>query len=267
MSDEKARLEELRRFAEDVIREAGIEALRYYGRGDPSVKFDEGLVTKAELRLVECFHGRVQERFPGHEIFGDAPVREGYVHGQKGFLWVYDALDGVANFQAGIPLWGISLALLENFWPIFGLFYMPVSGDLFYAEAGKKAYHRDREIEIPETGDVNNESLLFTYSRFHNHYRSRFPGKIRNLGCTAAHLCYVAMGRAEGALLSSVSYQDLAAAQIILNAAGGSIEKLGGGKFFLNEHFEGRRIEEPLLAAPRPSHQNIRNYLDLLGED
>ncbi|WP_281276840.1 hypothetical protein [Desulfoglaeba alkanexedens] len=37
MSDEKARLEELRRFAEDVIREAGIEAFRYYGCGDPSV--------------------------------------------------------------------------------------------------------------------------------------------------------------------------------------------------------------------------------------
>ncbi|NSW84936.1 MAG: inositol monophosphatase [Syntrophobacteraceae bacterium] len=255
------RIEDLARFATDVVRGAGQEALRYYGKGNPEVKFDEELVTEAELHLVDYFRKQLEARFPEQGIFGDPLPSEDYVHGQKGFLWIYDALDGVANFQAGIPIWGISLALLENFWPVLGVFYMPVTGDLFYAHAGQKAFWGDVEMSLPEFGEVTNESLLLTYSRFHNHYRSTFPGKIRNLGSTAAHICYVARGRAEAAVLAHVSYQDLAAAQIILTAAGGKICKLNGTEFHLSEYLGGQRIEEHLIAAPRGAHSAVRMYL------
>lgn len=255
-------IDELRTFAEATMRQAGTEAMHFYGKGDPEIRFDENLVTEAELRLSESFSSRLKDRFPAHQVFGDVPLKTQYVHDQEGCLWVYDALDGVANFQAGIPLWGTSLALLENFWPVFGMFYMPASGDLFYAEAGKAAYWNGSRIAIPESREVSNESLLFTYSRFNNHYRSGFPGKIRNLGCTAAHLCYVAAGRAEGALLSNVSYQDLAAAQIILNAAGGEIRKVNGDKFHLNEYMEAKRIDQHILAAPPAAHQMVKLYLE-----
>lgn len=254
-------IEDLTQFAMDAVRCAGQEALRFYGKGNPAMKFDERLVTEAELSLVELFHAELSSKFPEHGVFGDVLPTEDYVHGQRGCLWIYDALDGVANFQAGIPVWGISLALLENFWPIFGVFYMPVTGDIFYAQAGQKAYWGKEEIHIPKPDEINNESVLLTYSRFHNHYRSTFPGKIRNLGSTAAHICYVARGRAEGALLAHVSYQDLAAAQIILNAAGGKICRLDGSEFHLSEYLGGQRIEEHLLAAAPGAHASVRMYL------
>jgi len=257
-------IEELTQFAKKTVRQAGDEALRFYGKGDPQVKFDAELVTEAELRLVDFFRGALQAQFPEHGIFGDVVPTQKYVHGEKGYLWIYDALDGVANFQAGIPIWGISLALLENYWPIFGVFYMPVTGDMFYAHAGGKAYWREEEIRIPDPGEVSNESVLLTYSRFQNHYRSSFPGKIRNLGSTAAHICYVARGRAEGALLANVSYQDLAAAQIILSAAGGKICTLDGRDFHLSDYLSGQRIEEHLIAAAEGAHPSIRMYLQEL---
>lgn len=254
-------IEDLTRFAIDTVRLAGKEALRFYGKGDPAMKFDDALVTEAELRQVDLFKRELGSRFPEHGMFGDNLPTEDYVHGDKGYLWIYDALDGVANYQAGIPIWGISLALLENFWPILGVFYMPVTGDLFYAQAGQKAYWGDEEIKMPVSDEINNESVLLTYSRFHNHYGSTFPGKIRNLGSTGAHICYVARGRAEGALLAHLSYQDLAAAQIILNAAGGKICKLDGSEFHLSEYLGGQRIEEHLLAAPQGAHPSIQMYL------
>jgi myo-inositol-1(or 4)-monophosphatase len=80
------------------------------------------------------------------------------------------------------------------------------------------------------------KALLLTYSRFHERYRSGFPGKIRALGCTAAHVCYVAMGRAEAALLSNESYKDLAAAAVIMDAAGGKIFKMDGTPLFLGDY-------------------------------
>ncbi|MGQ9484382.1 MAG: inositol monophosphatase family protein [Desulfosoma sp.] len=266
MSQDGAGIGELREFALDTIRQAGREALRYYGKGRKDVKFDEDLVTEAELHLTRFFHDTLYARFPEHEVFGDAPPRTDYVHGHKGYLWVYDALDGVANFQAGIPLWGTSLALLENFWPVLGIFHMPVTGECFYAEPDRGAFLNDTSIGIAYSGEINNESLLFTYSRMHEHFRSNFPGKIRNLGCTAAHISYVAMGRAEGAFMRSVSYQDLAAAQIILQAAGGSLRFLDGRPFHLNEYFEAKRVDGPLLAAPEGAHALIRGYVRELSD-
>jgi myo-inositol-1(or 4)-monophosphatase len=254
-------IQELAQFAKDVVRRTGDAAMQFYGKGNPEMKFDSELVTEAELRLVDLFKSELRSRFPEHGMFGDALPTKDYVHGEKGYLWIYDALDGVANFQAGIPIWGTSLALLENFWPIFGVFYMPVTGDLFFAEEGKKAYWGEKEMSIPDPGEISNESLLLTYSRFHNHYRSTFPGKIRNLGSTAAHICYVARGRAEAALLAHVSYQDLAAAQIILKAAGGKIRTLDGKDFHLSDYLTGQRIEDHLLAAPDGAHASIQRYL------
>jgi len=252
---------ELTQFALETLHDLGREALRFYGKGNPQTKFDADLVTEAELHLVDRFKDRLAGRFPEHEIFGDVMPSKEYEHGSKRYLWIYDALDGVANFQAGIPIWGISLALFENFWPVFGAFYMPVTGDLFHARAGDQAYRGSDVIHIPEQGEISNESVLLTYSRFHNHYRSSFPGKIRNLGSTGAHICYVACGRAEGALLAHVSFQDLAAAQIVLVAAGGRICRLDGTEFHLSDHLEGEQIVDHLLAAPQGSHAAVSAYL------
>ncbi len=265
--EENPGIEELLCFAKDMVSSAGDKAMGLYGKGNPEVKFDEELVTSAELALVNFFRDRLSSTYPGHGVFGDPLPAEDYVHGEKRYLWIYDPLDGVANFQAGIPIWCISLALLENFWPVFGLTYMPVTGDLFYAIAGQNAYWGEKQIRIPDTGEISNESVLLTYSRFHNQYRSTFPGKIRNLGSTAAHITYVARGRAEGAFLANVSYRDLAAAQVILMAAGGKIHRLDGREFHLSDYLSGQRIEEHLIAAPEGSFDSIRMYLKRMAEE
>lgn len=252
---------ELLQFAKETVRSAGQKALTFYGKGNPEVKFDDELVTEAELQLVDFFKERLGSDFPGHGVFGDPLPSKDYVHGEKRYLWIYDPLDGVANFQAGIPIWGISLALLENFWPVFGVTFMPVTNDLFYAIVGQKAYWGDRGIRIPDTGEISNESVLLTYSRFHNDYTSTFPGKIRNLGSTAAHISYVIRGRAEAAVLANVSYRDLAAAQIILTEAGGKIHRLDGREFHLSDYLNGQRIEEHLIAAPEGAFESVRMYL------
>lgn len=260
-------IDELLQFAKETVRSAGEKALTLYGKGNLQVKFDEKLVTEAELTQMDFFKARLASIFPGHGVLGDPLPTEDYVHGEKRYLWIYDPLDGVANFQAGIPIWGVSLALLENFWPVFGVTYMPVTNDLFYAVVGQKAYWGDKEIRIPDTGEISNESVLLTYSRFHNHYHSTFPGKIRNLGSTSAHISYVVRGRAEAALLSNVSYRDLAAAQIILMAAGGKIHRLDGREFHLSDYLSGQRIEEHLIAAPEGSFESIRMYLKRIDEE
>lgn len=255
------KVDDLIQFGIEMIRRSGEEALSFYGKGSPHLKFDMSLVTETEIHLTEFFKEQLHNHFPEHQLFMNNHDIQNYRHDEKRYLWTYDALDGVANFQAGIPIWGISLSLLENFWPIFGVVYMPATGDLFHARASHKSFWGNEEIHISEQEAIDDESLLLTYSRFHTHYVSTFPGKIRNLGCTAAHLCYVAMGRAEAAIIANESYQNLAAASVIVEAAGGKFFKMGGGEFFLNEYLDGKQIEDHLIIARPDAYSQVRDCI------
>ncbi len=261
MASKSHGIEDLTQFATEVIRRSGEEALSYYGKGKPNLKFDDELVTEAELHLTEFYQDQLHAQFPEHKVFEGKQENKDYTHEGKRYLWIYDALDGVANFQAGIPIWGSSLALLENFWPILGMFYMPATGDLFQAQAGYRAFWGKKEINVSEQENINDESLLLTYSRFHHHYHSTFPGKIRDLGCTTAHICYVATGRAEAAVITNESYRGLVAARVIIEAAGGKIYKMDGGEFFLDEYMDGQRIDDHLLVVAPDTCLQVRNYL------
>ena len=55
MSKKTHGIEDLIQFAMDVIHNSGEKALSYYGKGKPHIKFDENLVTEAELNLTEFF--------------------------------------------------------------------------------------------------------------------------------------------------------------------------------------------------------------------
>jgi myo-inositol-1(or 4)-monophosphatase len=255
------KIEDLSRFAVEIIRWLGDQTLSYYGRGKPGLKFDEELVTEAELHLREAFQDRLLTRFPEHQVFKNNQENREYSHEEKRYLWIYDAIDGTANFQAGIPVWGTSLALLENFWPVLGVFYMPSTGDLFQARAGSQALRGEAEMHVSPQTEINDESLLLTYSRFHHDYQPTFPGKIRDMGCTTAHICYVAMGRAEAALITKESYQGLAAARLMIEAAGGMIYKLDGKEFSLNEYLDGQKIEEHLLVTSPELFWPVRECL------
>ena len=251
----------LMQFAMEVIRHCGKEAMSFYGRGRRGIKFDEELVTKAEWHLRQQFERQVQEQFPRHQLFDGNLNQDAYAHDETRYLWVFDPLDGVSNFLAGIPIWGMSLALLDNFWPILGVFYMPATGDTFHARADDKAYWGDQPIRISHQNSINDESLLLIYSRFHRNHHTSFPGKIRNLGCTGAHICYVSMGRAEAAFVKDESYQDLAAAQVILKAAGGNLYRTDGSILAGNAYIDGNSQAEHLLAAGPPVDEQVLQYI------
>lgn len=251
-----SKISEFYPFALEAIQQVGRETLKFHGKGRHHPPFDQDLVTQAELHLTQFFHDIVGKQYPDHQVYGQEPLGEGYTHGDKRYMWVFDPLDGVDNFQSGIPIWGTSLALYENYWPVLGLFLMPATNDLFRACAGESAYWNDRVIHVDDRGTVSQESLMLTYSRFHQQFRCSYPGKIRCFGSTGAHICFVAMGRADAAFVANESFKDLAAVRVIIESAGGKLYKSNGSEFYLGDHIEGQRIEEHLMVAG-PSSASI----------
>lgn len=255
-------IEDLVRFATESLKASGQEAIKFYGRRHESAKFDQQLVTEAELHLQEHFLHRLQTHYPEHQLFDGQQLEKGYTHAQRRYLWIFDPLDGVSNFSAGIPVWGASLALLENFWPVFGAFYMPVTGDLFQARAGGEALRGNHRVHVSRQETINDESVLMVYSRFQQRYRSTFPGKVLNMGCTGAHICQVAMGFAEAAFITNESYQDLAAASVIVEAAGGRIYRMDAKPLRLNEYLDDAgHIPGPFLATSEDLQSQVLRHI------
>jgi fructose-1,6-bisphosphatase/inositol monophosphatase family enzyme len=53
--------------------------------------------------------------------------------------------------------------------------------------------------------------------------------------------------------MRNVSVQDMAAGSIILEAAGGEIRLLNGDRFHVGDYLDNRRVDQPLIAAPKGS--------------
>lgn len=262
MTNVEKEMMEMKSYAMNLVKEAGVKALSFYGKGDREMKFDTSLITQVELSVTEFFQSRLSSQFPSHRVFKKSTESVHYTHDQSKHLWIFDPLDGAANIQAGIPIWGVSLALFDNFWPVMGACALPATGDLFHAVAGDCAFRGDLPIHVGGRDALNDESLLLTFSRFHHRYRSQFPGKVLNFGCTAAHLCYVAMGRADAAVIANESIEDLAAGCIILEAAGGKIFKMDGTEISINEYLSGDKIEDHLIVTTRELFSQVRECIE-----
>lgn len=254
----------LKEFVENTLRKSGAVLMEMYGKGDRQRKFDDDLVTEAENSAWSMISTKIKGSFDDHGFLRELSQEDLGEEDCPRFIWILDSLDGAASFQAGMPVWGISAALFEKFWPVLGFLYLPVTGELYSAYAGREALLNDRPIRVREDQNVDNESLVLVYSRFHNNFTSTFPGKIRNLGSSAGHMAYVARGAADACLLKNVSVQDLAAGSIILEAAGGEIRYLDGRPFHVGEFLDGRRIEEPLIAAPRGTSATFVKYFKMI---
>jgi len=254
----------LKEFVENTLRKGGTLLLEMYGKGNQHLKFDEDLVTEADNAAWQLISSKIKGSFEGHCFLRELSQDQINSDECPRFLWIVDTLDGAASFQAGMPVWGISVALFEKFWPVLGFLYLPVTGELYSAYAGREALLNDRAIRVRQDPTVDNESLVLVYSRFHQDFTSTFPGKIRNFGSSAGHLAYVARGAADACFLKNVTVQDMAAGSIILEAAGGGITYLDGRPFHVGEFLDGRRIAEPLIAAPTDYQQSFVKYFSRL---
>lgn len=257
----KKKLQEMLTFAKGLARASGALALSYYGRANPTLKFDHSLVTEADLSVQEYIRKEVKATFPDHHFLGEEGVTLPDDRDQQEPLWVVDPVDGTASFCAGMPIWGVSISLFDGVRPVLGVFHLPVTGELYSAVTGTRAMLNDRDIRVRDE-DIDDESLLLTYSRFHSDFTTRFAGKVRSLGSSVAHIGYVARGAACGAVLGNVHVWDVAAGQVILEAAGGSIRDLQGKKIDLAAYLEGEKIDRILIAAAKGQHRLIAGALD-----
>jgi len=163
----------------------------------------------------------------------------GYIAEESGskqaleFNWIIDPLDGTTNFVHGIPIYSVSIALMQHNTIVSGVVYEISREECFYAWKDSAAWLNDKKISVSNTQCLT-ESLIatgFPYNDFSRMkgYLQLFDDLMRNsrglrrLGSAAVDLVYVACGRFEAFYEYGLNPWDVAAGAFIVERAGGTV--------------------------------------------
>ena len=147
------------------------------------------------------------------------------------FTWIIDPLDGTTNFMHGLPVYSISIALMQHEELVIGVVLELNRDELFYAFKDGPAMLNSNKIQVSTINKMG-ESLIatgFPYSDFKEidaylglMKRMMVEGQgLRRLGSAAIDLCYVACGRFETYFEFNINSYDVAGGMFILQRAGG----------------------------------------------
>jgi myo-inositol-1(or 4)-monophosphatase len=215
-----------------VLAETGL-LHREFGRAESRWKGDGTRVTAVDIAISENIFRALRDDFPGDQMFSEElPEGSGPVAVTSRFCWVLDPIDGTNNCALGIPYCAISLALVEDGMPAYGVVYDLSRRTLMHGGPGFGMFDGDRPARA--TAEPPNPDMLIGLHSPND--KAMVPGaeavlqnfKIRGLGSATLHLAYVAAGLFGGAVDFNVKIWDLAAALAMGAAAGVEARFLNG---------------------------------------
>ncbi len=248
---------------------AGELALARFHHVRTSLKADDEIVTDADREIEAFLVQRLQEACPADQILGEELGERGATRDR---LWAIDPIDGTRAFASGLPIWGISVGLVElcpqTRWyrPTRGVFYLPVLHEWYAVDAIGAAQWNQDELSPLHLDRWDHNSFICVPSDAHRRYDIRFPGIARSLGSTAAHMLYAARGTAVGALLGQPKLWDIAAAWAILERVGGVMQYLSGAPVEIEPLLDGRKAVEPIVCASGALIEPLRRCITLRKE-
>jgi len=175
--------------------------------------------------------------------------------------WVVDPLDGTTNFVHGLPIVGVSVALVERGRPVVGVVHAPFLGDTWVGARGAGAERRwdggsealrvasrDPERAVVGTGTpFRHKEVLPLYLAMFGAALERFED-LRRPGAASLDLAWTAAGVFDGFFELGLSAWDVAAGGLLIEEAGGVVTDWSGGPDYLSGD---------ILAGPPAVHAEL----------
>ncbi len=226
----------------EAAQEAGKVLSTYFERIglEHEVKDDKSFVTKADKEAEEVIVSLITQRYPDHGILGEEGSE---VNPQAEFQWVIDPLDGTSNFINGIPIFGVSIAVVQAGVPVVGVVYSPLTHSLYAAEKGKGTTYNGKQVRVSvqeaSAGLVTLGPGVGERQRVRELFGATAPyfKSARFLGSTAMELAYIARGGTEGYVCLGLKPWDYAAGRLLVTEAGGRITDFNGNDCDLTQNY------------------------------
>ena len=210
---------------ESILVEAGQIALRHFHSVRASLKSDGTQVTVADVEVERHLTAALLQHFPDCGICAE----EGERVSGNGPTWFVDPIDGTGAFLDGLAHWGPSICLIDEQGPLVGATWFPLVGELYYARRGEGAWRGTSRLNPTPVDTVRRNHCLMVPSGFHRLPAFKWPGKVRGLGSTAAHLALVAAGGPVATVIGAGwRLWDVGAGALMVQEAGLSIVDIQG---------------------------------------
>jgi 3'(2'), 5'-bisphosphate nucleotidase len=244
----------------ELALQAGDAILPFWRTGTAvTAKSDDSPVTAADLAAHHLILAGLTALDPSIPVLSeeDANIPQSVRAGWQRW-WLVDPLDGTKEFISGSEEFTVNIALIENGEVIFGVVSMPTNGRFYVGGAGMGAWRGDKGSEpLPiRVRDVPSAGTAFTVVASRRHSSPEQERLLADLGDSLGELQLANIGSslkfcllAEGVAdfyprLAPTSQWDTAAAQGVLEGAGGAVLDLSGARFtyparesLLNEFF------------------------------
>ena len=197
-----------------LIRDFGeIEKLQVSKKG-PS-----DFVTNSDLKAEKIIIEELNKGRPDYSIISEENGIKKNKDNKN--TWIIDPIDGTVNFLHGVPHFATSIALKHQNEIISGLIFDPIKDEMFYAEKNNGAYLNNKRIKVSKKNNMN-ECLFATSGSI----EKKIEFSYRKSGSAALDMAYIACGRYDGYFQKNLQLWDIAAGLIIVEEAGGVINKI-----------------------------------------
>lgn len=150
-------------------------------------------------------------------------------------FWLVDPLDGTKEFIKGSPDYTVNIGLIHKGKPVFGVVYLPATGELYHGGQMIGAFKNKRAITVKLLDKADGIMMVGTPNYTHSEKRREFVKHytIKDYVTRGSSLkfCLVAEGLADLYPRFVPTYEwDTAAAHAILLEAGGDIVDITTGQ-------------------------------------
>jgi myo-inositol-1(or 4)-monophosphatase len=239
---------------EAAVRDAGRLALSMFGK--PIKQWTKGPSSSPVSEADIAVDALLRERLAGgsngfawlSEETADDPARL-----TARYVWVVDPIDGTRAYVAGQPDWAISAALIENGRPIAACLYAAALDEFFAARSGAGSSLNGAAIGVTTGADLRGLRVAGP-QKLVERLSSLVPPftRLPRGHSLALRLTRVAQGACDVAFAGGNSHDwDLAAADLLVHEAGGTLTPLAGGAVAYNRPVPRHGM---LIAAGRDRH-------------
>lgn len=226
------------------------------------LKGKQGYLTNYDIVSEKNIISAIKRTFPSHFIHGE---ETGLYKGSTEFHWYIDPLSETGNFIHNLAGFAISVGLVKNKTPIFGIVYDPILDEMFIAEKSKGAFCNNEKIKPSKVNSLEHALISVDWEKRKTR-KERNEGiaifttlaqksTIRIIGSIALTLCYIASGRLDAMVNNYSDKYSLPGAFVILKEAGGELKNLRGEDWVLKAEdilaTNGKLTEEILNNLPK----------------
>jgi fructose-1,6-bisphosphatase/inositol monophosphatase family enzyme len=235
-------------YVKELAREAAALALARCKSVTPQEKANRSYVTDLDKDLERLIRERIAARFPDDRLTGEEYAASG---GSGPRRWSIDPIDGTGNLVHELPLWAISIGLLEAGEPVLGVIAVPPLGELYWATRGGGAWRDGERLATPDAEAFHPQDNVCVGTNALRAVDPRsLPGRLRDLGSACCEQAFVASGRLVTCTFLGEAAHDVAAGSLLCAEAGCQIATIDGQFLTPAEMVARTPVPRPTFIAP-----------------